>query len=187
MKLFVLLCVLAFAPAALSEHVSANGGDLRVEGSQDLPELSAPVNDFAGVIDGASKNQIDELIRKLQGATGDVMVVTTIKTFQPEGDLKSYAVKMFENHGKGIGIKGKDNGVLIVLALDDRQVWIESGYGLEGFLTDGFNGETSRSMTPLNASPRDATSISTLPRCRSRKRAGVAAAAGSRSVSGSSC
>ena len=127
MKLLVLCCVLAFAPA-LSEQVSANGRDMRVEG-QDLPELSAPVNDFAGVIDGASKNQIDELIRKLQGATGDVMVVTTIKTFQPEGDLKSYAVKLFENHGKGIGIKGKDNGVLIVLALDDRQVWIESGYG----------------------------------------------------------
>jgi uncharacterized protein len=113
------------------------------------PELTAPVNDFANVIDSGSEQQIESLIRQLQAASGDVMVVATVKTFQPWGDLKSYAVKMFENGGKGIGTKGQDNGVLIVLALDDRQVWIESGYGLEGFITDGFAGETSRAMTPF--------------------------------------
>ena len=58
-------------------------------------------------------------------------------------------LKMFQNQGKGIGDKAKDNGVLMVLALDDRQVWIETGYGVEGFITDGFAGETSRSMTPF--------------------------------------
>lgn len=112
-----------------------------------LPELTAPVNDFADIIDSGSEQQIDALIRQLQAASGDVMVVATVKTFQPWGDLKSYAVEMFGNGGKGIGAKGQDNGVLIVLALDDRQVWIESGYGLEGFITDGFAGETSRAMT----------------------------------------
>lgn len=113
------------------------------------PELTAPVNDFANVIDSGSEQQIESLIRQLQAASGDVMIVATVKTFQPWGDLKSYAVKMFENGGKGIGTKGQDNGVLVVLALDDRQVWIESGYGLEGFITDGFAGETSRAMTPF--------------------------------------
>ncbi len=113
------------------------------------PELTAPVNDFASVIDAGSEQQIDSLIRQLQAASGDVMVVATVKTFQPWADLKSYAVEMFENGGKGIGTRGKDNGVLIVLALDDRQVWIETGYGLEGFITDGFAGETSRAMTPF--------------------------------------
>jgi uncharacterized protein len=117
--------------------------------AQDLPALTAPVNDFAGVIDPASKDQIDTLIRRLQSATGDVMVVATVKTFQPYADLPSYAVEMFKNRGNGIGIKGKDNGVLIVLALDDRQVRVESGYGLEGFITDGFAGETSRAMVPF--------------------------------------
>lgn len=116
--------------------------------AQDVPELTAPVNDFANVIDAGSKNELDSLIRKLQDATGDVIVIATIKTFQPYGDMQSYAVKMFENHGKGIGAKGKDNGVLILLALDDRQVRVEPGYGLEGFITDGFAGETSRLMTP---------------------------------------
>ncbi len=113
------------------------------------PELTAPVNDFANVIDGGTEQQLDSLIRRLQAATGDVMVVATVKTFQPWADLQSYAVKMFENGGKGIGTKGQDNGVLLVLALDDRQVWIETGYGLEGFITDGFAGETSRGMVPF--------------------------------------
>ncbi len=117
--------------------------------AQDIPRLTAPVNDFANVIDPSSKTQLDDLIRRLQAATGDVMVVATIKTFQPFADLQSYAVEMFQNGGQGIGIKGKDNGVLIVVAIDDRQVRVETGYGLEGFITDGFAGETSRSMTPF--------------------------------------
>lgn len=112
------------------------------------PLLTAPVNDFADTIDPSAERALDSLIRQLQSATGDIMVVATVKTFQPAADLKSYAVEMFENGGKGIGAKGKDNAVLIVLALDDRQVWIETGYGLEGFITDGFAGETSRAMVP---------------------------------------
>src|SRR4029077_17058380 len=44
----------------------------------------------------------------------------------------------------GIGEKGKDNGALILLAVKERKVWIEVGYGLEQWITDGFSGETSR-------------------------------------------
>ena len=44
----------------------------------------------------------------------------------------------------GIGQRGKDNGLLVVVAVADRQVWIEVGYDLEEFITDGFAGETSR-------------------------------------------
>ena len=117
--------------------------------AQEVPELTAPVNDFAGVIDPSSQRALDSLVRQLQNATGDVMVIATIKTFKPYADMPSYTVKMFENHGKGIGAKGKDNGVLILIAVDDRQVRIEPGYGLEGFITDGFSGETSRAMTPF--------------------------------------
>ena len=113
------------------------------------PVLTAPVNDFANVIDAGAEQQLESLIRQLQSASGDVMVVATVKTSQPWADLKSYAVEMFKNGGNGLGTKGKDNGVLIVLALDDRQVWIESGYGLEGFVTDGFAGDTSRAMVPF--------------------------------------
>jgi uncharacterized protein len=111
--------------------------------------LTAPVNDFANVISAAQEAELDTLIRKLQAASGDVLVVATIKTFQPYADIESYANRMFENHGKGIGQKGRDNGLLVVLAVDDRRVRAEVGYDLEGIITDGFAGQTSREiMTP---------------------------------------
>jgi len=114
------------------------------------PELTAPVNDFANVIGANEASQLDTLIRKLQSASGDVIVVATVKTFAPAADIQVYANEMFENRGKGIGQKGKDNGMLVVLAVDDREVWAEVGYDLEGIITDGFAGETSReTMVPF--------------------------------------
>jgi uncharacterized protein len=108
------------------------------------PELIAPVNDFAHVIDSRSAAQIDRLSRALKQASGDVVVVATVPTIEGYGDIREYAVKMFENHGRGIGEKGKDNGLLILLALKERKVWVEVGYGLEPWITDRFSGETSR-------------------------------------------
>jgi uncharacterized protein len=108
------------------------------------PELTAPVNDFANVIDDSSERAMESLVRSLEQASGDAVVVATVDTFQPYGDIREYAVRMFENGGRGIGRKGKDNGVLILLAENDRQVWIEVGYDLEQFITDGYAGETSR-------------------------------------------
>ena len=114
--------------------------------AQSPPPLTAPVNDFAGVIDPDDEAALDSLIRRLQAASGDVIVVATVKTFAPAPDIKAFATEMFENHGKGIGQKGRDNGLLLLLAVDDRQVWAEVGYDLEGIITDGFAGETSRQV-----------------------------------------
>jgi uncharacterized protein len=118
--------------------------------AQDLPpELTEPVNDFANVISADDREKLDDLSRKLLAASGDTLVVATVDTFQPYADLPSYAVKMFENHGRGIGQKGKDNGLLVVLAVKDRAVRVEVGYDLESIITDGFAGETSReTMVP---------------------------------------
>ncbi len=110
------------------------------------PQLTAPVNDFANVIDEASRQELDRRIRALQQTTGDVVVVATVPTYQPYADINEYAVKMFENGGKGIGQKGKDNGLLLVVAVDDRKVRFEVGYDLEGFITDGFAGEVIRNV-----------------------------------------
>jgi uncharacterized protein len=110
------------------------------------PELTAPVNDFAHVISDSDKAALDKMLRTLQQASGDVVVVATVETFAPSSNIQEYAVKMFENRGRGIGQKGKDNGVLVVLALKERQVRIEVGYDLEQFITDGFAGATSRDV-----------------------------------------
>ena len=111
-----------------------------------LPELTEPVNDFARVIDAQSAAEIERMSRALNAATGDTVVVATVQTFQPFGDIREMAVKMFENHGRGIGEKGKDNGLLVLLALNERRVTIEVGYGLEQWITDGYSGETIRQV-----------------------------------------
>jgi uncharacterized protein len=102
------------------------------------------VNDFAHVVDATSAQGIERLSRALKKASGDVVIVATVPTIEGYGSIDEYATKLFENYGKGIGEKNKDNGVLIVLALKERRVRIETGYGLEQFLTDRFEGETIR-------------------------------------------
>ena len=125
-------------------------GTGRAQSRDSIPELTRPVNDFAEVLDVASVAKIEDTIRSLQSASGDVIVVATVRTVAPFADIREYAVQMFTNHGRGIGDRGKDNGLLILLALQERRVWVEVGYGLEGFVTDGFSGEVSRQvMTPL--------------------------------------
>jgi uncharacterized membrane protein YgcG len=54
-----------------------------------LPELTAPVNDFAKVIDADSAGAMDRMIRALQAATGDVVIVETVPTIEPYGDIRS--------------------------------------------------------------------------------------------------
>ena len=107
-----------------------------------LPALTAPVNDFAKVIDAASAAELDRIIRVLQTTTGDVVVVATIDTFAPYATIEEYALKLFER--AGIGTRKADSGALVLLAVKDRRVRIEVGYGLEEFITDGFAGETIR-------------------------------------------
>ena len=150
---FVILLVGVLAPAALV-GVLAPAALLTLLAPAVLaqpatPALTAPVNDFANVIDDHTERELDRRIRALQNTTGDVVVVATVPTFQPYGDIREYGVKMFENGGRGIGEKGKDNGLLIVVAVDDRRVDIEVGYALEEFITDGFAGQTIReAMAP---------------------------------------
>jgi uncharacterized protein len=111
-----------------------------------LPELTQPVNDFAHVIDPSSAAAMEQMIRALQAASGDVVVVATVPTIEPYADINEYAVKLFENHGRGIGQKSKNNGLLILLAIKERRVRVEVGYDLEQWITDGFAGETSREV-----------------------------------------
>jgi uncharacterized protein len=111
-----------------------------------LPELTATVNDFAKVIDPENAGAIDEMSRALKAATGDVVVVATVPTIEGYGDIREYANKLFENHGRGIGDKGRNNGLLIVVAVREHQIWIEVGYALEQWITDGYAGETTREV-----------------------------------------
>jgi uncharacterized protein len=114
------------------------------------PELTARVNDFAGVLDAAAKAALEEVSARLQKATGDVLVVATVKTRRPFASIDAYASEMFKNHGRGIGERSRDNGLLLVLAVDDREVRIHVGYGLEKIISNSFAGQTvQETMIPV--------------------------------------
>ena len=110
--------------------------------AQSLPRLTAPVNDFAHLIDSESARELDRRIRALEAKTKDAVVVATVDTIGSAGSIEDYAVKLFEQ--AGIGQKANDNGLLIVVAKSEKKVRIEVGYGLEEFITDGFAGDVIR-------------------------------------------
>ncbi|MEX2273249.1 MAG: TPM domain-containing protein [Vicinamibacterales bacterium] len=124
----------------------ATAGAPLPQAAPQVPPLTVPVNDFANVIDPSSERDIETRIRALERASGDIIVVATVDTFAPFGSIEEMAVKMFENNKTGIGMKGQDNGALVLVAVRDRKVRIEVGYGLEEFLTDAFTGQTIREV-----------------------------------------
>ena len=103
--------------------------------SEDPGRLSPSgfVNDHANVLSPSVKSQITALIQELKDRTGAEIAVVTVNTTSPL-TIEQFAVELFQKWG--IGQKGKDNGVLVLLAARDRKVRIEVGYGLEGAVTD---------------------------------------------------
>ena len=119
------------------------------------PELTRPVNDFANIIDAQTEAEIERRILALKQASGDVVVVATVPNVKGYLDINEYAVKMFENHGRGIGQKGKDNRLLIVVAVQERAVRIEPRYDLEELITAGHACEViSPVIVPMRLWPR---------------------------------
>lgn len=101
------------------------------------PTADFYVNDYAGLLDESTKDYIINTNVNLYNKTGSQIVVVTIPSL--DGDsLEEYATELFRSFG--IGDKTKNNGVLLLLALQERQFRIEVGYGLEGVLTDGKTG-----------------------------------------------
>lgn len=137
------LCVIS-SPIGAAEATPYIGHIVVTNAQGQLPALTAPVNDFAKVIDPASAAELDRLIRSLQAATGDVVVVATVDTFAPYATIEEYATRLFEQ--AGIGTRKADSGVLMLVAVRDRRVRIEVGYGIEEFITDGFAGDTIRTL-----------------------------------------
>ena len=95
------------------------------------------VQDYADVISPDSEKIIYSIGRELDSKTTAQVAVLTVPTLDGE-PIESYALKVLR--GWGIGSRDKNNGVLIVVATQDRQSRIEVGYGLEGALPDGLTG-----------------------------------------------
>ena len=91
------------------------------------------VNDYAGVFSDTWKEELCKAGEQLYEDTTAQLVVLTVDTTDGE-DISDYAVETGRKWG--IGSKKKNNGVLIVLSVSDRKVWVSVGYGLEGKLPD---------------------------------------------------
>jgi uncharacterized protein len=130
--LFVLLALL-YAPLARAEKVE----QLSPQGY---------VNDFASVIDSQTTQRLTAICQELDQRAGAQIAIVTIHTL--EGDTaQDFGNRLFKKWG--VGPKGSDRGVMILLAVDDHQYWTEVGYGLEPILPDGKVGGFGREMVPL--------------------------------------
>ncbi|MBI5642680.1 MAG: TPM domain-containing protein [Deltaproteobacteria bacterium] len=145
-KLFlvVLLLLLPFAAFASEPEPPASPGDYVV--------------DLAGVLDGKTKSGLSALLRELEEKTTAQVVVLTVKNLQGES-IEGFSISMVEKWK--LGQKGKDNGALIAISLDDRKYRFEVGYGLEGALPDSLSGSIGREYLVPNFKRGDyATGIS---------------------------
>ncbi len=98
-----------------------------------FPPLTGRVVDSAGMIDGPSKEHLEQMLRAHEELTTEQVVVVTLPDLQGS-TIEDYGYQLGRHWG--IGQKGKDNGALLVVARDERKVRIEVGYGLEDRLTD---------------------------------------------------
>ena len=104
------------------------------------------VNDFAGVLDAATQAQLNDLCQQVDQKAHAQIAVAMVKSLDGQ-DAVSYAVALYQKWG--IGAKGKDRGVLILLATEDHKYWTTVGYGLEPILPDGKVGGFGREMVPV--------------------------------------
>lgn len=101
------------------------------------PTTDFYVNDYANILSDETEKYILENSEALANETRAQIVVVTVKNLEGR-DLESYATELYRKFG--IGDKKENNGLLILLSLEDRKVRIEVGYGLEGILPDGKTG-----------------------------------------------
>ena len=101
------------------------------------PTADFYVNDYAGLLDEETKDYIINVNKSLYSQTGAQIVVVTIQSLGSTS-LEDYATQLFRSFG--IGNKTKNNGILLLLALQERQFRVEVGYGLEGILPDAKTG-----------------------------------------------
>ena len=99
--------------------------------------------DDAGMVEPEDRQKILAMGRDLDHATKAQVVVVTMTTLEDES-IESYANRLFRSWG--IGDKKKNNGVLLLIAKEDRKFRIEVGYGLEGAITDGYSGSVLDGM-----------------------------------------
>jgi uncharacterized protein len=111
-----------------------------------LPKPAGRVTDLANIIDAATEVDLDRQLDQLERKTSAEIAVVTVASLDG-APVDDYAVRLFKEWG--IGQASSDNGVLVLVAPNEREMRVEVGYGLEGILPDGLAGQIIRdSFTP---------------------------------------
>jgi uncharacterized protein len=112
-------------------------------GQTDLPMPTHYVEDYANVINDSDERSLNGVLQELEQKTGAQYIVLTVLS---TGGLpiEQFSIELAEKWK--LGQKGKDNGMLFVLAKNDRKWRFEVGYGLEGFVTDQYCGRIGRNV-----------------------------------------
>jgi uncharacterized protein len=104
------------------------------------------VSDFAGVLNPAHRAELERYCREVAAATKAEIAIVTLPTLDGE-PIEDVANTLFRKWG--VGQKGQNDGVLLLLVTQDRRMRLEVGYGLEGAIPDGYSGSLLRAMRPL--------------------------------------
>ncbi len=98
-----------------------------------IPPLSSRITDASGALGVSAKQELEQKLAAFEQSSGGQLAVLIVKTAEPE-TIEQYALRVAE--AWKIGKKGKDNGALLVLAMKEKKIRIEVGYGWEGPLPD---------------------------------------------------
>lgn len=103
-----------------------------------FPGYRGWVNDYANVISSADESKMTTIAREVKQKTGAEIAVVTVPDMQGLS-VEEYATQLYQ--AWGIGRASQDDGVLLLVSVEERKVRIETGYGVEGILPDGKTGE----------------------------------------------
>jgi len=121
----------AWLPLVVSAQSPAwEGGS---DGLKPVPALSARVTDLAATLSAGDRQALEAKLAAFERATGAQIAVLIVPTTEPE-PIEAYSIRVAD--AWKVGRKGRDDGVLFLVAKDDRRMRLEVGYGLEGMITD---------------------------------------------------
>jgi uncharacterized protein len=119
---------------------------ITVVSAQTLPKPAGRITDLANIVDAATESQLERQLGDVEQKTSSEIAVVTVTSLDGV-PIEDYAVRLFKEWG--IGQAKTDNGVLVLVAPNEREMRIEVGYGLEGILPDGLAGHIIReNFTP---------------------------------------
>jgi len=122
-KIILISIILVFAASVLS--------------SLDVPKLNSAVNDYANIINSNDEEKLEALLRDVEAKTSSQVALLTISSLQGE-NLEDYSMRVVQ--AWKLGQKEFDNGVLLLVAFNEKKIRIEVGYGLESVITDAKSG-----------------------------------------------